>query len=157
RSNQKWIALNDLKQGAIYRFSNEEIILRFFAFNAWLDSYTGRLAKFLNDYRSENRNPSSEFLTQRETLFNSTLEIIQQKIFNNQAFGKMSKATLEGLLVGVSRNIENLKTKPAEQVLTLYNEFRALPDFSIENLKEGLSGKDKVTNRINSAIQVFAK
>jgi len=152
-----WIKMLDLKPTGVYRFANEEIILRFFTFNSKLDTYNGKLAKFLNDYMFEYRYPNAEFIAEREKLFDQTTTIILNKIFENQAIGKMSKATLEGLLVGVSNNIETLNNKSPEQLKALYQDFRNLPDFSVDNLKEGLSAREKVISRINSATQVFAK
>jgi len=152
----KWTKLLDLKKGGVYRFSNEEIILRFFTFHDTLDNYNGKLAKFLNDYMQAHKNPDDAFLTNKQTLFNDTVDIIQQYIFDNNTVGKMSKATLEGLLIGVGRNLTHLKQKQLQEIKLLYQNFRELNDFSIDNLKEGLSAKDKVINRINSAIKVFS-
>ncbi len=103
------------------------------------------------------KNPEDAFLAAKLSLFNDTVDIIQQKIFDNNPIGKISKATLEGLLVGVGKNIEHLKQKQQPEIKQLYHDFRELGDYSIDNLKEGLSAKDKVNNRINSAIQAFAK
>jgi len=156
-SGQKWTHLLDLKPTSIYRFANEEIILRFFAFHNSLETYNGKLAKFLNDYMYEHRHPEKIFLEGKEKLFNETVDIVQTQIFDNNPIGKISKATLEGLLVGVAKNIDNLKAKQPAQIKALYEEFRQLPDFSVDNLKEGLSAKEKVVNRITAAINVFAK
>lgn len=152
----KWTKLLDLKKNGIYRFSNEEIILRFFTFYDTLDTYNGKLAKFLNDYMQANKNPDDAFIANKLSLFNDTVDIIQQHIFDNNPIGKMSKATLEGLLVGVGKNLAHIKQKQPQEIKQLYQNFRQLNDYSVDNLKEGLSGKDKVINRINSAIQVFS-
>jgi hypothetical protein len=152
-----WVNMLDLKSTGVYRFANEELILRFFTFNSNLALYNGKLAKFLNDYMFENRYANAEFLAEREKLFEQTTNIILGKIFANKPIDKMSKATLEGLLVAVSRNVNSLNEKTPEQTKVLYQEFRSLPDFSVDNLKEGLSAREKVISRINSAIQVFAK
>jgi len=155
-SSDKWVQLLDLKETGIYRFANEELILRFFAFNDLLDDYNGKLAKFLNNYMQINRNASQTFLNSKITLFNSTIDIIQQKIFDNEMLPKMSKATLEGLLVGISRNVIHLNNKNGGELKTLYSQFRQLSEFSVDNLKEGLSAKEKVKQRLQSAINLFA-
>lgn len=152
----KWATLMNLKPNGIYRFSNEEIILRFFTFSDKLDSYNGKLAKFLNDYMQTNKNPGPDFLANKERYFNETVDIIQHHIFDNNPISKMSKATLEGLLIGVGKNLNNLKAKTPQEIKLLYQNFRRLSDYSVDNLKEGLSAKDKVINRINSAIYVFS-
>lgn len=155
--NSNWVKMLDLKTEGVYRFANEELILRFFAFNANLDTYTGKLAKFLNDYMYENRYKDSHFLLEREKIFEDTTQIILNKIFDNNPIGKMSKATLEGLLVAISRNIDTLSNKTPQEIKELYIQFKSLDDFSVDNLKEGLSAKEKVITRINSAIHVFSK
>lgn len=156
-ASTKWTKLFDLNANIAYRFSNEEIILRFFAFHNWLDDYKGKLAKFLNDYMYEYRYPPKEFLTEKEALFNETIDLIQSNIFDNNPIGNLSKATTEGLLVGVATNLKTLKTKKPAEVKVLYEKFRHLNEFSVDSLKEGLSAKDKVINRIKAAINVFSK
>lgn len=155
-ASAQWIKLLKLKQNGIYRFSNEEIILRFFTFSDTLASYNGKLAKFLNDYMQSNKSPGKGFLEEKKTYFNETIEIIQVHIFDNNPIDKMSKATLEGLLIGVGKNLKNLKLKQPKEIKELYQNFRHLENYSVDNLKEGLSAKDKVINRISSAILVFS-
>ncbi|MEI2674438.1 MAG: DUF262 domain-containing protein [Chitinophagaceae bacterium] len=155
-AGDKWTKLLDLKKDGIYRFSNEEIILRFLTFYDTLDTYNGKLAKFLNDYMQLHKNPEEAFLAGKQSLFNDTVDIIQTHIFDNNPIGKMSKATLEGLLIGVGKNLVHLKQKQPQEIKQLYQNFRQLGDYSVDNLKEGLSAKDKVKNRINSAIEVFS-
>lgn len=155
-ASKKWTKLFTLKKNGIYRFSNEEIILRFFTFNDSLDDYNGKLAKYLNDYMQANKNADVDFLETKLNLFNDTIDIVQQHIFDDNPIEKMSKATLEGLLVGIAKNLTNLKQKSPQEIKKLYQNFRQLDDYSIDNLKEGLSAKDKVIKRINSAIKVFS-
>lgn len=155
-SSHQWKKLLNLKKEVIYRFSNEEIILRFMAFNDMLDEYNGKLAKFLNDYMYAYKMPDDDFIECKTNLFYDTVDIIYRDIFDNQPIGNMSKATLEGLLVGIGKNLENIKKKKSPEIKKLYEDFRKLDDYSVENLKEGLSVKEKVVNRINSSIQVFS-
>ena len=156
-TSPKWVKLLDLKKNGIYRFANEELILRFFTFYDSLESYNGKLAKYLNNNMFLNRYSDTDFLTKKELLFNETIDIIQKNIFDNKPIGKISKVILEGLLVGVSKNIDYLKSIQPSEVKKLYHNFRELPEFSIDNLKEGLSAKDKVITRINAAIDTFSK
>jgi uncharacterized protein with ParB-like and HNH nuclease domain len=156
-NSSEWVNLLDIKKGAIYRFSNEEIILRFFAFYDRLDVYNGKLAKFLNSYMFDFKNPGDKSLESKKDLFRETTILIYKSIFDDNSVGKMSKAILEGLLVGVAKNIKKLSRKPREEIKKLYQQFRQLPDFSVDNLKEGLSAKDKVFHRLSSAINVFSK
>jgi hypothetical protein len=154
--SQNWVQLLNLKKGGIYRFSNEELILRFFTFSDKLADYNGKLAKFLNSYMFENRNPTQKFISLKSDLFNKTTILIYEKIFDRSAVDVMSKSILEGLLVGVSKNIKKLSEKNPKQLKKLYENFRALPEFGVDNLKEGLSAKEKVIDRLNAAIKVFS-
>lgn len=154
-SNPKWVSLMDLKPDGIYRFANEEIILRFFTFSDVFENYNGKLAKYLNDYMMNHRDPEDEFLSIKHKFFEDTIEIIK-KIFDETTIGKMSKVILEGLLIGIGKNITHLKTKKTEELRELYTLFRLLDEYSVDNLKDGLSAKDKVTTRITAAIKVFS-
>ena len=75
-----------------------------------LNKYNGRLSRFLNDYMADNRCPSENFLHQKEKLFNSTIDIIYHKIFEEKVPTKMKISVLEGLLVGVAHNLVHLKS-----------------------------------------------
>ncbi|NVN95976.1 MAG: DUF262 domain-containing protein [Bacteroidetes bacterium] len=156
-SSKKWVKLFDLKKGNIYRFSNEEIILRFFAFHNRLGQYTGKLAKFLNDYMFDNRFPTVEFIAEKQFLFDESIDLIQKNIFDDKPIGNLSKATTEALLIAVATNIKHLQQQTPEQAKILYTEFRQLNEFSIDSLKEGLAAREKVITRINAAINVFSK
>lgn len=50
-----WRRLNKMRTGQIYRFTKQELILRFFAFSDRHTQYAGHLAKFLNTYMHENK------------------------------------------------------------------------------------------------------
>lgn len=154
---KRWVALLELKEDATYRFANEEMILRFFALHDWLERYHGKLAKFLNDYMYEYRNPGEAFISDKKALFNSTLDLISEKIFDNRVLPQMSRASLEGLLVGVSQNLSHLSQKSSNEVKVLYDNFRHLEEYSVDNLKEGLSGREKVKSRLKSSINAFSK
>ena len=154
-ASAKWKRLLGLKKNGTYRFSNEEIILRFFSLYDRLDHYSGKLAHFLNEYMYENKTPNQEFLDKQKNLFIKTVDLIFTKICDSKPLPKMSKATLEGLLIGVAKNYDRLEEKSEDEVKQLYHVFRDLPEYSMENLKEGLSAKDKVIHRINSAVSTF--
>jgi hypothetical protein len=156
-TNDQWVKWLGLKEGVAYRFSNEEIILRFFAFYENLNTYNGSLAKFLNNYMYDHRNLTEAQLQAKQNLFDDTLAIVFEKIFDNKPIEKTSKATLEGLLIGIAKNLTFLKPLQKKDLKTKYAAFRQLPGFSTDNLKEGLSGKDKVQGRINAAIDIFSK
>ncbi len=137
------------------RFANEEMILRFFAFNIKLDEYNGRLSKFLNDYMFENRELTEEELDAKNNFYSETVELIVSKIFDDAAVSSLGKTFLEGLLHGVSQNLKALKDMSDGDLKKLYQKFKGLDEYSVESLKEGLSAREKVKERLKAANKVF--
>jgi hypothetical protein len=147
----------DIKDSKIYRFSNEEMILRFISFYSKHSEYNGRLAKFLNAFMEENKNANATKIEGFVDITERTINQLYQKILNNSVMPRLSKATTEAILVGIAKNIENVEAKTSEEAHTLYMEVRNDDLFSVENLKEGLAQKDKVITRLNKAIEIFGK
>ncbi|MDP3877756.1 MAG: DUF262 domain-containing protein [Methylobacter sp.] len=135
--------------GVRKRFSNEEMILRFFAFTDEFDKYNGKLASFLNNYMFENRTK-----VVGDNAYVSSLDIIEKMIKHPSK--TFSKTVLEGLLYGVSQNIETLTNQSHGELKILFENFKSLPEYSPENLKSALSDKDKVKERLLSAKNCFA-
>jgi hypothetical protein len=138
------------------RFSNEEMILRFFAFNERLDIYNGQLSKFLNDYMFNNRDLTNEEITAKTLLYSQTTNLVYEIIFDKTTATSLGKTFLEGLLYGVSQNLEKLQLESPQKVKILFENFKALPEYSVQSLKEGLSAKEKVNERLNSSKICFA-
>ncbi len=139
------------------RFANEELFLRFFAFNDNLNSYSGKLSTYLNLYMLTKRDLDNEEIQAKKTLAEKTLRIIHTKIFNQQTIKGIGKTVLEGLMYGVSQNISSLENKSEEDLKTLYDRFLKLDEFSIGSLKEGLAQKEKLTGRLVAAKQIFGE
>lgn len=129
---------NDTKKllGVKTRFSNEEMLLRFFAFNENLTSYNGQLSKFLNDYMEENKNIDEQAQSIKKELFQQTINFIYEIVLNRNSASSIGKTFLEGLLFGVSQNLQKLKNETPEKVRELYEDFKRLPDYSVDSLKE---------------------
>ena len=62
------------------RYANEELLLRFHAFYSKLESYTGRLALFLNDFMEENKDVDDNSISKYKKQIVSTLSIINNNI-----------------------------------------------------------------------------
>lgn len=134
------------------RFSNEERILRFFAFNESYQSYEGKLAEFLNSYMEEKKNSDEITIDHFRKLFQETLDIaekIGEKID--------SKNVADAVLVGIAKNIYHLKTLSQENLKPLYNTLLCEPEFSQEEIREGVGTKEKVRSRICKSIDVFSR
>jgi len=154
--SEVWKKLLSLKPNKSYRFSNEELILRFFAFNERLNQYNGQLSNFLNHYMFDNREPGDENIAAKTALFNRTATIISEKILENTSASSFSKTLFEGLLYGVAKNIDALEQKTNPELQALFIAFKALPDYTLESLKEGLSAREKVTARLTASSNCFA-
>jgi hypothetical protein len=138
------------------RFANEEMILRFFAFDERLETYNGKLSKFLNDYMFDNRSLTDVEIEAKTLFYTEATNLVYEKIFDKSAATSLGKTFLEGLLYGVSQNLQKLKKETPEKVKSLFESFKQLPEYSVQSLKEGLSAKEKVNDRLNSSKKCFA-
>jgi hypothetical protein len=151
--NKLWEKLFPTKEKD--RFDSEEIILRAFAFVDKLDSYTGNLAKFLNHYMKEKQNMDEEEIELYKIKMEKVLYIINEKINDITSVKSFGKTLQEGLLVGITKNIEYLENKTNEEINAMFSNFKQAPEFSEENIKQGLSAKDKVQTRLSKSISIF--
>ncbi|TLS66286.1 DUF262 domain-containing protein [Mariprofundus erugo] len=148
--------LFNLESDNSYRFSYEELFLRAFCFSEKLDSYKGKLAKFLNDYMDEKRKIDEAHIERLGRNMQRSINLLYQRVLDGQSMPKLSKATTEAILVGVYTHIDRLEGMPDQDLRTRLQALRDDDQFSIANLKEGLSAPDKVKDRISRAIQIFA-
>ncbi|MEN9549633.1 MAG: hypothetical protein RIR12_2224 [Bacteroidota bacterium] len=139
------------------RFANEEMILRFFAFNERLNEYNGKLSKFLNDYMFEYRNIDEATQISKKDLYSQTTNLVYEVIFDKTSATSLGKTFLEGLLYGVSQNLEKLKEETPHKIKQLYDNFKELPEYSVQSLKEGLSAREKVVDRLTASKNCFAQ
>lgn len=154
--NDTWKKLLLIKAKKVYRFSNEELILRFFAFSDGLDKYNGKLSHFLNNYMFAMREPDEQFISDKTILFERTTKLIYEKMLEKKSAASFSKTLFEGLLYGVSKNIDSLEQKTIPELKLLLESFKDLPEYSLDSLKEGLSGREKVSTRLNVAEKCFS-
>lgn len=154
--DQSWRKINRMKADKSYRFTKEELILRFFAFYDNLDKYNGRLAKFLNDFMSDNRNPNDQELQRYTGLFHATVNVLFTKIFDLKTAPRLGTTLLEALMFGVGTNLDFISEQNSVTVKALYSNLKNHDSLSEENLREGLAGKEKVTSRLNAARQIFS-
>lgn len=145
------------KPAEIDRLASEELILRTFAFVENLDNYAGNLARFLNHYMSKNRNLSNERLLSFKEMITGTLELINNNIDDKELILNYGKTLKEGFLVGVAKNLNTLKLKSKEEILEKFRTYNNSPEFKEENIREGLSAKDKVQSRLKKSISIFGE
>ncbi len=155
--NKHWRTLNKMtKASSSYRFMKQELILRFFSFFARRERYEGHLAKFLNDYMHDHRRPSPEFVETQTNLFNRTVSQIGARLFDSKPPGKLPITILEALLVGTAHNLVAIEGKSVERFKENYKAMLAHPNFADAALREGLSKKPRVAERLETAISIFA-
>jgi uncharacterized protein with ParB-like and HNH nuclease domain len=156
KNDPNYKILFNIEADKVYRFSNEELILRILALYHNLKKYNGSLSKFLNDYMEDNKNPTDQKIEELKNIFLKTTSVILNKIADNKPLPRLSRATTEALFIGVANNLNILEQ---ENPINVKQRFIALKNdnlFSIDELKEGLAQKEKVVNRISKAIEIFA-
>ena len=152
----QWRRLNKMRAGQSYRFTKQEVILRFFAFHEKSGGYEGHLAKFLNSYMHNNQNASPEWIEQKRSLVKRTVDCIIRGLFEGSASPKFSVTVLEATLVGVAKNIKELTSEPQTVVRRRFEALTRHEEFSEAALKEGLSKKARVIARLTTASRIFA-
>ena len=153
--NDLWMKLNRMKRATGYRFTKEETILRFFAFQEKYKTYNGRLASFLNEYMDDNRNLKPAEWQAKAALFNRSVQIISEKIFSGNP-QKLGVTIIEALLTGVSFNLDFLDKQSNDKVAAMYQKLLAHPEFSEEQMVEGLAHRARVIGRIDAAKTIFS-
>src|SRR4029079_1119554 len=116
----------------------------------------GKLAKFLNEYMADEREPGKDFLEEKERLFKRTVDIVHKKIFGSKTTPKLPLSIIEGTLVGVSFNLDYLEGLPDNEVHQLYNKLMEQEEYSEQSLKEGLAVKSRLVERMSKAETIFA-
>lgn len=150
-----WRRLNKMQAGKSYRFTKQEIMLRFFAFMEERQSYEGHLAKFLNDYMHINQNISESWIEEKRELFLSTIKLVADGIFGGKTPPKLSITVLEALLIGVGANLPQLLNSSVGDLTAKYERLIHHSEFSEDALREGLSKKLRVVERLNTSIGIF--
>ncbi|WOD43474.1 DUF262 domain-containing protein [Hwangdonia lutea] len=149
-------SLFDIDSNKNYRFSFEELNLRFFALSEDFENYSGRLSKWLNDYMFSNRFLDDNTIEIKRKEFEDVITIIYTRVFENTAVKKISKSIIEAIYVGVQRNLQDIK-KSQTILNQKYQTLRQDPLFSSDELSEGVARKNKVIKRLNRAVEIFAE
>lgn len=141
--------------GKNYRFTKQELILRVFAFEEDLQNYGGKLSKFLNDYMRKYRHADSALINAKKAMFTEVVELALEKIWDGSAPKKINISIFEGALVGIAHNLEYLRNANVEDFKNSFENLIASEPFSSEKLKEGLSAKARVIERMHTAKTIF--
>lgn len=150
-----WMKLNRMHEVGGSRFAKQEIILRLFCFFERFEKYGGRLASFLNDYMNENRNLNKDEIKRKKELFERTVDVVFEKIFEQNP-PKLTITVLESLLVGISLNLQYVTNQNHQKLNMYYEQLISHEEFSEVKLLEGLSGKQRVIGRLKASKEIFA-
>ena len=150
---KNWKKINPINKSK--RFENEEFILRFFAFFDRYEEYPGHLSKFLNDYMKEFRQIEDSICEEKYRLFTKTIDLIYQHFPDRKSLSDVSRVVMEGLLIGVAKNLDFLVTISQEDFHDKFKQLRRSEPYSPQNLMGGLLEKTKVISRLDKAIKIF--
>ena len=156
--DQTWLKLNGRYSSVGHRYRGQEQILRLLAFHDNYRDYRGSLVKFLNRYMQKHRHTGKEFLEDNREVFNRTIGIVHDSILDGQPseWRGTSLTVMEATLVGVSLNLDYLETLPSERVRQMYDQLLRSEALSEANLREGLSGRQRVLDRMSTAERAFS-
>lgn len=147
-----WARLMATKSPNTDRFQGEELILRFFAFYDKLPTYTGRLARFLNDYMRENRNAGEEWIEKKRVLFDRTATLLDHAIPRRH---KETTTVLEALTYGISQNLDKLEKEDKALLQSRVQEIKNNSEFTEKSSGYALAGREKVEVRLGIAKDTF--
>ena len=151
-----WLKLNRMSQPTGHRFRGQELLLRFFAFTDGYSSFGGRLAKFLNEYIADRRNPGESEIETKRGLFERVLTVVFERVYDSKAPARAPLSILEATLVGVANNIDTIEPLSPAEVKKRQAQMLEDDEFSQERLSEGLSGKERLIGRLDAATSAFA-
>ena len=154
-SSDEFVRLFSIDSKKKYRYSNEELVLRIFAFAEGHQDYKGPLSKYLNSYMAKHRRISDEKALEMKEIFLNAMDILYRKGLAEEPLPRLSKATSEALFVGIINNLALLGEMRDEQIQDRYVQLRMDPLFSISALKEGLAARERVKARLDRAIEIF--
>ena len=153
-SYSNWKKITPLKK-TDNRFENEEFILRFFAFFDEYKNYRGHLSKFLNDYMKKYKNINENDKIEKFNLFKRTIDLIHCYFPDRKSLSNISKVIIEGLLIGVAKNLDYLETISQDNFQEKFIQLRQSSPYTTQNLSGGLLQKGKVRSRLDKAIEIF--
>ena len=151
-----WRTINGRSANKPDRYRGQEQILRFFAFQDKYHAYNGRLAKFLNEFMMEHREPNEDFIKVKSRIFNRTISLVHKALYDKHYNERVSMSVKEATLVGVALNIDHLEFISHDRVRKMHGDMLKTPEFSEERLREGLSGRQRVLERMTVAEEIFS-
>jgi hypothetical protein len=155
--NAHWRRVNAMREAENYRFTKQEAILRFFAFNENVAEYKGSISKFLNDYMFDHRSLPEDQADAKAALFGRVIAVISEKIMPGEVPPRLPGTVLEAAMIGIAKNIAVAEALTPAGAQQRFAQLRGHQSLSAEYLAEGLSKPDRVTERLNAAQAIFSQ
>lgn len=133
------------------RLSSTEMVLRFFAFLDWKTKYDGRLSNFLSLYMKKMRYIKTSDSDELEEMFKRVVNIVSP--LHEEL---SSKAVIDAVLYGVSKNIDYLEKVPKSKIKSYLGILLKSEEFSESKIRDGVAQKNKVVSRLDKAKVVFS-
>ena len=151
----QWPSWRNLFGKPSVSLKDEELILRFLAFYFDAEEYEHPLKEFLNQFASQNRQPTDEFLLKAERAFTNAIDAIWQNLGENAFKPKkaFNTAMFDSIMVGLARAMEKQmidysQIKPAYEALL--ND-----DTYMDAISRSTSEESSVKTRLSKAIEKF--
>ena len=153
--NQDWRALYGSKST---RLKDMELILRFFAFYYFADSYRAPMKDFLNRYMGTNRQLQRQPEKELRSTFEETVSLLGTRI-GSRAFrpkGAVNAAVVDSLMTGIARR---LSSGPVEDGTAFEAAFGKLivDEEYLAATETGTSQEANVSTRLRIATEAFAE
>lgn len=136
----------------LYRFGNEERVLRILAFNDVWEEYKSGLVRFLNNYMGKMRNVSDDVISNYRSLLDRLL--VQIERIENRKDVRKNWNLVESVLIGISKNLEKCEQYSNQELNSRYSALISQDAYS-DGMKEGVMHTTKVHTRIQKAIAAF--
>ena len=152
-----WLTVNGRTVEKMDRYRGQELILRVFAFHDNYRQYNGRLATFLNNYMMDHREPNDDYIDAKREIFARTTALVHKSLYSKYYNERTSVSVKEATLVGISLNVDYLESTTRTNIRSMYRKMLNTPEFAEERLREGLSGRQRVLERMAVAERSFSK
>ena len=141
-----------------YRFAYEEFVLRVITFSEEYEKYDGGLSQFLNAYMEWARKElDDDVIRDWKDHFLRIVDIIFGQVTEGGPLPKLSKATVEALFVGISRNIDQAEAMGKGEIKRRFLALRNSEEFHPDNLKNAITTKVKLKSRMKKAVEIFSE
>jgi hypothetical protein len=137
---------------------DKELILRYLALNEDYGSYQRPMGDFLTTFMKKYSDASGKVLTKFADNFNRSLDCIYSAI-GTKAFKPqraVNAANFDAIMVGVTKNINNVCELPDKELRRIYNNLLADDAFQAYTQKS-TADEASVKGRIELAIKAFSK